>query len=81
MAGARALAREMDADTYRFLGWDYIPSPVEDACASHKVEVEFTDPGSKRVYPVVFTFERGRVIAAEGWSRSFDAGPIARLQD
>jgi hypothetical protein len=80
VAGARALAREMKADTFRFLGWDYIPTPIKDACASHKVEVEFIDTHGKHVYPIAFTFEAGRLIAAAGWSRSFETGPVARVR-
>ena len=81
VAGARSLAKEMKADTYRFLGWDFIPSPVEDACGPQKVDIEFTDTASKRVYPVRFTFEGGRVAAAKGWTRSFDAGPMGTLRE
>src|SRR5205085_2707296 len=80
VSGARALAREMNADTYRFLGWDYIPMPVKDRCASQKVEVEFTDTREKNLYPITFTFRAGRVIAAEGWSHSYQTGPIDALR-
>lgn len=76
VSGARALAALMKADTFRYLGWNYIPTPVETPCASHKVAVEFTDTTGKNVYPVTFTFSGGRVVAAEGWSRTFDAGPL-----
>jgi hypothetical protein len=67
---------EMKADTFRYLGWNYIPTPVKDPCASQKVAVEFTDTRGKNVYPVTFTFRAGRVVAAEGWSRTFEAGPV-----
>jgi hypothetical protein len=76
VSGARALALEMKADTFRYLGWNYIPTPVESPCASQKVDVEFTDTRGKNVYPVTFTFRAGRVVAAEGWSRTFEAGPV-----
>jgi hypothetical protein len=76
VAGARALAKEMKADTFRYLGWDNIPTGIKDACAIHKVDVEFTDTHGKNVYPVTFTFRAGRLIAAEGWSRSFETGPV-----
>lgn len=81
VAGARALAKEMKADTFRFLGWDYIPTPVKDACASQKVDVEFTDTHGRRVYPITFTFKAGRLIAAAGWSRSFETGPVEHVRD
>lgn len=32
--GARELARAMNADTYRFLGWDYMDKPP-NACSMH----------------------------------------------
>jgi hypothetical protein len=80
-AGARALARAMKADTFRFLGWDYIPSPAADPCGVHKVAVEFVDTRRRRVFPITFTFEAGRIVAADGWTRSFEAGPISAVQD
>jgi hypothetical protein len=76
VSGARALATEMKADSFRYLGWNYIPTPVKDPCASQKVNIEFTDTRGKKVYPVTFTFRAGRVVAAEGWSRTFEAGPV-----
>ena len=76
VSGARALAVEMKADTFRYLGWNYIPTPVEAPCASQTVDVEFTDTRGKNVYPVTFTFKNGRMVAAEGWSRTFEAGPL-----
>jgi hypothetical protein len=73
--GARALAREMNADTYRFLGWDYMDMPA-DPCSRQKVEVEFIDSRGKSVSRVAFTFEAGRVVSAEGWVRSFETGQL-----
>lgn len=73
VAGARQLARTMRADTYRFLGWDYMDGP-ENPCSKHKVEVEFIDSQAKSVSRVEFTFEAGRVVSAVGWQRSFETG-------
>lgn len=75
-AGARELAQAMHADTYRFLGWDYMDLPV-DACAAHKVEVEFIDGGGRSLSHVEFGFKAGRVVYAKGWMRSFEMGPLA----
>jgi hypothetical protein len=75
VAGARQLAQTMKADTYRFLGWDYMDGPA-DACAKHKVEVEFIDSQAKFLSRVEFTFEAGRVVNAVGWQRSFETGFI-----
>lgn len=73
--GARKLAQEMHADTYRFLGWDYMDMPA-DPCSKRKVEVEFIDSQDKLVSHVEFTFEAGRVTAADGWQRSFETGHL-----
>lgn len=73
--GARELARTMHADTYRFLGWDYMDMPV-DPCSKQQVEVEFIDSQGRNVSRVVFTFEGGRVVGADGWERSFETGPL-----
>lgn len=73
--GARALALVMKADTYRFLGWDYMDDLV-DPCAKRKVQVEFIDSQRRSVSRVDFTFEAGRVASAEGWERSFDTGRL-----
>jgi hypothetical protein len=74
--GLRALAQAMKADTFRFLGWDYIPTPVADPCGAQKVEVEFIETRGRHVFPVTFVFQSGRIVSAQGWSRSFVTGPI-----
>jgi hypothetical protein len=74
--GATALATMMGADTFRYLGWNFIPTPVEAPCGPQKVDVQFTDTRGGNLYPVTFTFEKGRVIAAAGWTRTFVSGPI-----
>lgn len=71
----------MKADTFRFLGWDYIPMPVESPCGIHKVDVEFVDTQGQNVFPVTFTFEAGRIVTAAGWSRSYQSGPVRSVQD
>lgn len=80
VAGLRIMAREMKADTYRFLGWDYIPTPVADPCGQQKVEVEFIDTRGRNVFPVKFSFQGARIVSAEGWSRSFVTGPISPVR-
>jgi hypothetical protein len=75
IAGARALALEMNADTYRQLGWDYIPTPV-DPCSRQEVMVDFIESIRSNVFPVKFTFEAGRLVRAEGWHRTFLGGPV-----
>jgi len=65
----------MNADTYRFLGWDYMDSPI-DGCSKQKIEVEFIDNQDKSVSLMEFDFEDGRVVNATGWQRSFEAGSV-----
>jgi len=65
----------MKADTYRFLGWDYMDMPA-DPCSKRKIEVEFIDSQGRKVFRVEFTFEAGRVVSANGWERSFEAGRL-----
>lgn len=76
VSGVRTLAAEMRADTFRYLDWNYIPTRTETPCAPQKVNVEFTDTQRKYVYPVTFTFRNGQVVSAEGWSRTFESGPL-----
>lgn len=73
--GAEALADTMRADTYRYLGWDYMDGPAEP-CSSQKVTVEFLDNQSKSVSEVEFTFMDGRLTNASGWERSFESGSM-----
>ncbi|MCI2245097.1 hypothetical protein L3067_10850 [Xanthomonas sp. PPL568] len=77
--GARALARTMQADSYRFLGWDSMDMEP-NACSEREVEVEveFIDSQGKRVSSVKFTFEveHVRLVSAVGWERSFEAGQL-----
>lgn len=75
-AGAISLAQEMDADRFRFLGWDYIPTPVSDACGTQKVEVEFVNSRRNEVFPMTFTFKGGLIVDAAGWSHSFQTGQV-----
>jgi hypothetical protein len=74
-AGARQLAQLMNADTYRFLGWDHMDGPA-DGCSKQKVEVEFIDSEDATMSRVEFDFEEGRVVNASGWERSFETGQL-----
>jgi hypothetical protein len=74
--GARRFARTMAADTYRFLGWDYMDGPA-DACSRRDVELEFIASRASQVARVTFTFEAGRVVKVTGWMRSFETGAVA----
>lgn len=75
--GARALAETMNADHYRYLGWDYMDGPA-DACANHKIIVEFSNEKSGVQSKVEFAFSDGVVVAVSGWQRSFEAGAMPR---
>lgn len=76
VAGVRALHRAMNADGFRFLGWDFIPTPIGDVCGHHEVTVEFSDSRRSLIFPMKFTFEAGRIVDAQGWTRSFHAGSM-----
>ena len=69
----------MKADTYRFLGLDYMDMPP-NACSKREieVEVEFINSRDKNVSRVKFTFEvdRVRVVRAVGWEQSFETGRL-----
>jgi hypothetical protein len=73
--GARALAGAIHADSYRYLGWDYMDMPV-DGCSLQKVSAEFVDSGSKTVAKVDFTFESGLLVKADAWSDTFESGAM-----
>ena len=71
------MALLMNADTFRFNGWDYMNLPAE-SCAEQRVSVEFVDSRAGRSSQVEFTFQRGRIIRAAGWQRSIESGSITR---
>lgn len=75
VAGARELARTMNADSYRFFGWDYMDMSA-DACSRQKVVVEFIDSRAKNASRIEFVFESGRVVSATGWERSYVSGRL-----
>jgi len=70
------MAKRMNADQYRFLGWDYMDGPA-DACSKREIEIEFFDSARTTLSRVKFTFDSGRVVAAEGWLRSYQTGHLA----
>jgi hypothetical protein len=74
--GLRALTKEMKPASFRYFGWDGVPTPVQNSCAAEKVEVEFIDSTASVAFPVTFTFEAGRIVAAEGWRRLLTIGQI-----
>lgn len=74
--GLRALTKDMNPASYRYYGWDGLPTPIQNACAVHKVEVEFIDATASVAFPVTFTFQAGQIMAAAGWRRSLSIGRI-----
>jgi hypothetical protein len=79
VAGARRLAETMNADQFRFLGWDYMDRST-DACGKHTIKVDFISTTDGRVSQVDLTFQQARLIAAEGWQHSFETGTLPRPQ-
>lgn len=76
-SGAHALALLMNADAFRFYGWDYMNLPA-DACSEQRVEIEFVDTRAQRSSRMEFTFQDGRLVGGAGWQRSIETGPVAR---
>ena len=77
VAGARLLSKTMNAEEFRFLGWDYMDSDV-DACSKQSITVEFINGTDRRISQVKFSFREARLVAAKGWERSFEGGPLPR---
>ena len=75
VAGVRALAETMKADSFTFAGWDYMDGPAAP-CGAHKVTVEFVNTSDHRKATVEFEFNAGRMKAAKGWERSFETGSL-----
>lgn len=78
--GARSLATDMHADSYRFLGWDYIPFRT-DGCGTQEASVEFIDSSRKALSMVKFTFREGRIVSGKGWFRSYVGGSLNSVED
>ena len=74
--GARAFARDMQANLYIVEGWDYMDMPADKPCGEQKVTVEFLDNRIKKRCSVNFTFQNGRVTSALGWDRSYRTGAM-----
>lgn len=70
------MATAMNADQFQFLGWDYMDSP-SDACGKQTITVDFINSTNHEMSQVEFTFVGGRIIAAKGWQRSLETGPLA----
>lgn len=75
VAGVRALAETMKADSFTFAGWDYMDGPAAP-CGAHKVTVEFVNASDHRKATVEFEFSAGRMKAAKGWQRTFETGSL-----
>lgn len=72
---AVAMAKALNADSYRFVGWDYLDGPA-DACAERKVTVEFSNGKFARQAAVEFLYSDGRLASAKGWEHSVEAGSM-----
>lgn len=75
MAGARSFAKAINADEYRFLGWDYMDLPT-DPCGKQSITVDFISSRNQRISQIEFTFQQARLTAAKGWQHSFESGPL-----
>ncbi len=75
VSGAKAMAQRMNADQYRYLGWDHMVGPA-NGCDKGEVDIDFNDSANGIISKVTFTFENGRVVRAQGWQRSFQTGSL-----
>jgi hypothetical protein len=75
VAGAHALATQMEADSFRFLGYDYMDTG-EGGCSEYKIKVEFVNHRNKATSIVDFNFRDGQLISAAGWVRSLIEGAL-----
>lgn len=76
VGGLRALIIDMKPASFRYYRWGGIPTPIQDACAVQKIDVEFIDATGLTAFPVTFTFEAGQIVAAAGWRRALVVGRI-----
>jgi hypothetical protein len=72
-SGLRRLMSELQADSYRFDGWDYM-SREERPCDVHEVTVEFSSRKLAHRADVKFKFSDGRIVEGKGWLRSMITG-------
>ena len=79
LTGARALANEMKADSYRYFTWSSIPSQI-DPCGEWSVKIEFIDSRSKNLADMEFTFSNGTLKSAMGWVRWYASGQLKPVQ-
>ncbi len=75
IAGARSFADVIRADTYMFLGWDYMDIAV-DPCGKRSITLDFINSRDKRIARITFVFEQAQLVAAEGWQHSFKSGQL-----
>lgn len=74
-SGIHALAEEMEAETFFYLGWGGIPMPV-DPCEEREVSIDFLNPAEHAVSTVSFKFVAGRLVSAKGWRMPFNTGAL-----
>ncbi len=72
---AQALARLMNADSYRFMG-QAGPGMPADGCAAAEVEIEFLNTREQWSSKVRFRFEAGKLVSARGWQQGYSAGTL-----
>jgi hypothetical protein len=72
---AHLLAKEIAADSYRYLRYSSIPMQV-DPCAEHKITVDFLNTTHGDIATVEFVFRNGLLASASGWSTWFASGKM-----
>lgn len=71
--GARKMALEMRAVSFRYPLWTDIPTRV-DPCSKQGVIVDFFDPATGAVARVEGEFSAGALISAKGWMQRERSG-------
>ena len=71
--GALAFGKRLNAHSYSYPGWDYMSYP-QDACLTTEVELRFMDGARSFSSTVKFTYSRGLLVSAHGWTNSLNTG-------
>ena len=76
--GALALAEKLNAARYSYPGWDYMNYP-QDVCQPTDVEIRFDTENGLSYSTVKFYFNGGKLVAANGWTRTLHTGQMSEV--
>lgn len=72
-AALRAMMAELQADRYRFDGWDFMSGEV-DPCSPREMSVEFSSRKLSQRASIKFRFVSGKIVGGDGWLMSITSG-------